>query len=522
MSTTLCSESTGSSPHTRGALRPSLPPPPPCRDRPRIRGEHHIQLSVSCDRDRIIPAYAGSTCHDYQRIHTTRGSSPHTRGAPHGFQGVKATREDHPRIRGEHRAYVDVVARYAGIIPAYAGSTVSAANTYGMPEDHPRIRGEHRLRAHRALVHAGIIPAYAGSTRRAPSPWTAWPGSSPHTRGAPTPSPSACPRAGDHPRIRGEHEVEALDCVVGDGIIPAYAGSTYVDWDTGVKGWGSSPHTRGAPSSEAMTLTHRRDHPRIRGEHFTGSLAMGGIPGIIPACAGSTEDRMRYCRSLGDHPRIRGEHRIHSSIHDILGGIIPAYAGSTDYWSTNQIPDRGSSPHTRGARKRYVNAGRGCGDHPRIRGEHPMLCFAQCRLSGIIPAYAGSTIMSTTLRSESMGSSPHTRGAPPTATGWGSARRDHPRIRGEHPPRTRARAREQGIIPAYAGSTAVPYGWMYVIRGSSPHTRGALSLPVQIFPSAEDHPRIRGEHRQALPDGRSRDGIIPAYAGSTFFALLVS
>ena len=131
----------------------------------------------------------------------------------------------------------------------------------------------------------------------------------------------------------------------------------------------------------------------------------------------------------------------------------------------------------------------------------------------IIPAYAGSTVPPALRR---------------------RAQRDHPRIRGEHPPsdgRRRGRGGSSphtrgalmrlladedavGIIPAYAGSTDF-----------SPSTSGA----------AADHPRIRGEHhprhvgegaqvgssphtrgaRARRRSGPARRGIIPAYAGST-------
>ena len=152
----------------------------------------------------------------------------------------------------------------------------------------------------------------------------------------------------------------------------------------------------------------------------------------------------------------------------------------------------GSSPHTRGAPDRFE-------DDP----------FG----GGIIPAYAGSTASSTT----------------PTRRG-----RDHPRIRGEHcpvmvrtmvvsgsSPHTRGaripsirRCLGWGIIPAYAGSTALRWS---------------------ASGSARDHPRIRGEHghqrrgeagdlgssphTRGAPRVRHRSvgqvGIIPAYAGST-------
>ena len=321
-------------------------------DHPRIRGEH---LAEGGDVGR------------------SQGSSPHTRGAPRPGRGS---------FRG------------AGIIPAYAGSTSRGRGRGPGGRDHPRIRGEHsrpgpsgpgrpgssphtRGARHRSGYHGcrpGIIPAYAGSTVG-----------------------GACGRSSgrDHPRIRGEHG----------------------DPDRGPpRGWGSSPHTRGA-----------------RG----WLLASRSRPGIIPAYAGSTTPTDWRSNARADHPRIRGEH-------------------PTRFLAASSL--RGSSPHTRGARH--------------------VLGRARVRLR-IIPAYAGST----------------------RRPSWGMrAVADHPRIRGEHDlrpcfigqtagssPHTRGalgiEAREQsfpGIIPAYAGSTCPRHGRR---------------------PARRDHPRIRGEHssRSAIP-----------------------
>ena len=254
---------------------------------------------------------------------------------------------------------------------------------------------------------------------------------------------------GDHPRIRGEHVADPAQ-LAGRG--------------------GSSPHTRGAPV---------RRHPA------------GGAERIIPAYAGSTTSCTWRRRGTGDHPRIRGEH-------------------TTVYERT--IEQEGSSPHTRGA-------------HQRPLGRH--------QIWGIIPAYAGSTSphpwfpLSETdhprIRGEHAhrsilevareGSSPHTRGAPPT------------RFSGRPPRR---------IIPAYAGSThwsgvCFDPGWDH------PRIRGEHLPPSVCCPAFGDHPRIRGEH-PPLPDpvpdtvgssphtrgaleerqlGYRRRRIIPAYAGST-------
>ena len=201
-------------------------------------------MNPSISHPRIIPAYAGSTPtrsprrssgKDHPRIRgehllfsaasrPSRGSSPHTRGAP-----------------------VDVGPdwRRCRIIPAYAGSTGLCDLGPKAQPDHPRIRGEHagahaytpsRLGSspHTRGAHGfgtalkqsvGIIPAYAGSTSRR------------STRSAST---------WDHPRIRGEHGVDILGRRVAKGIIPAYAGSTR--------------------SHDAFHILEA-DHPRIRGEH---------------------------------------------------------------------------------------------------------------------------------------------------------------------------------------------------------------------------------------------------------------
>ena len=238
------------------------------------------------------------------------------------------------------------------------------------------------------------------------------------------------------------------------GIIPAYAGST--TWDRLIAGkqQESSPHTRGAQSAQSFAPPVAWDHPRIRGEH--------GRRGTLTICS----------------------HR-----------IIPAYAGSThEGWGCKRVW-RGSSPHTRGAPCRKHLDLRKARDHPRIRGEHSVRAHEVAGVDGIIPAYAGSTILRQCTRCSKRGSSPHTRGAPCPCTSRRRTRRDHPRIRGEHHHHVVYDVRECGIIPAYAGSTMTPSDVMPCRVGSSPHTRGALKESNSVSARIQDHPRIRGEHR---------------------------
>ena len=235
-----------------------------------------------------------------------QGSSPHTRGA-------------HPKaIRRLHRER---------IIPAYAGSTCAAGPRPSAQSDHPRIRGEHGEHARVEFPCYGssphtrgaparrggtvcrrrIIPAYAGSTAGRSSSRTGSSGSSPHTRGAHDLLGDALAPIGDHPRIRGEHHQPATTDPLRDG---------------------SSPHTRGAPQLRLVPASPASDHPRIRGEHMTspnvfvpasgssphtrGARSQPGPVGknarIIPAYAGSTWLESIRWKGREDHPRIRGEH----------------------------------------------------------------------------------------------------------------------------------------------------------------------------------------------------------------------
>mgnify|MGYP000862786593 CR=1 FL=1 len=233
----------------------------------------------------------------------------------------------------------------------------------------------------------------------------------------------------------------------------------------------------------------------------------------------------------GSSPHTRGAQR-HAGLVQVVGRIIPAYAGSTVV--LNQITQVG-------------------GDHPRIRGEHPVCTTPTCAKPGssphtrgalgacsasilvrrIIPAYAGSTSSPLCMKCASpdhprirgehsllshkfnpqIGSSPHTRGAqPPGASGGvdagiipayaGStspkrekvgAGRDHPRIRGEHPRLSLPRGMCPGSSPHTRGAPiGSPKPWR--TTGIIPAYAGSTTPDAATAAAEADHPRIRGEH----------------------------
>ena len=152
----------------------------------------------------------------------------------------------------------------------------------------------------------------------------------------------------------------------------------------------------------------------------------------------------------------------------------------------------GSSPHTRGAPVHIIHQEVGCRIIPAYAGSTPSRRRAAA-VQTDHPRIRGEHVLINNGGSGTLGSSPHTRGAPGGLGHHGG---------------------EPGIIPAYAGSTLATIPVDYARTGSSPHTRGAPvggdvgELDVGIIPAyagstpagrctrraPSDHPRIRGEH----------------------------
>ncbi len=324
-------------------------PWPRCRHRrsahPRPRGEHARELErargfigsspptrgtpppdlLPLGEGRLIPAHAGNTT----SLRTTSS-------------GWAA----HPRPRGEHWRRSSWLAASTGsspptrgtltrtaygrrrwrLIPAHAGNTTTRSARGWSGSAHPRPRGEHRIASRSARRRPGsspptrgthqpgrprsrvlrLIPAHAGNTRPSPPPSpaspahprprgehtsfqamrSAWPGSSPPTRGT-----------------RGTARLEPGQA----RLIPAHAGNT---------SWCPCPRGRGAA------------HPRPRGEHVSPQAAqallagsspptrgtLGGVDRgrddarLIPAHAGNTSRAQRVPCWTSAHPRPRGEH----------------------------------------------------------------------------------------------------------------------------------------------------------------------------------------------------------------------
>ena len=212
-------------------------------DHPRIRGEHVIKRSGEIYRKGSSPHPRGAPSRP-GGLKCRPWIIPASAGSTSRLNRTSRLLEDHPRIRGEHLMKTDTpffvrgssphprgapTAGTAGtpqsrIIPASAGSTRPCPRIAGNRRDHPRIRGEHPPGGWCHPTRRGSSPHPRGA-QRGKGPGLGRPGIIPASAGSTVIRGRSYAQTGDHPRIRGEH------IVFRHGFI-AYPGS--------------SPHPRGA------------------------------------------------------------------------------------------------------------------------------------------------------------------------------------------------------------------------------------------------------------------------------------
>ena len=353
-------------------------------------------------------------------------------------------------MRGEHVGYQAADLVFQWIIPACAGNTRAYRRWYAWIRDHPRMRGEHLwprpsrifwegssphargTRGHGRLRYHGdgIIPACAGNTDYiADRPYSQR--DHPRMRGEhiDTGSPRSMCR-GSSPHARGTQT--SSNTVVSDiGIIPACAGNTMAV-RFHVSSHGDHPRMRGEHQvMTRMSEKERGSSPHARGTPFTGDVGTVRLR-IIPACAGNTSAFGMRMMVRWDHPRMRGEHRLRHRRLRYRRGSSPHARGTPEVTAGNSRTN-GIIPACAGNTLKYVVRFRLYGDHPRMRGEHLFPRQAQGRSPGSSP-HARGTPAPDRSRFRSAGIIPACAGNTLNKSWNGGTIRDHPRMRGEHPP----------------------------------------------------------------------------------------
>ena len=173
----------------------------------------------------IIPAYAGNTlvcgCECYVSWDHPRVCGEHVSSNSQALSNTGSS----PRMRGTLGTHY-LEQRGFGIIPAYAGNTIIVVQRFVYVGDHPRVCGEHfqhyyvplepegsspRMRGtpvtdYQGATYHGIIPAYAGNTLSLMG--------------------VDC-RLRDHPRVCGEHSVHEMGYWSRRGSSPRMRGTLH-------------------------------------------------------------------------------------------------------------------------------------------------------------------------------------------------------------------------------------------------------------------------------------------------------
>ena len=188
--------------------------------------------------------------------------------------------------------------------------------------------------------------------------------------------------------MRGEHTIESANKDTASGSSP-HARGTRQAGTANVFRPGIIPACAGNTAFSSLARLSNWDHPRMRGEHTRGfSLpkisrgssphargTLAGIghlrpqPGIIPACAGNTEQTDAAKVIWRDHPRMRGEHCVMSWLVLLSMGSSPHARGTLGH-SICQPIQQGIIPACAGNTAATVGSKRLKRDHPRMRGEH--------------------------------------------------------------------------------------------------------------------------------------------------------
>ena len=183
--------------------------------------------------------------------------------------------------------------------------------------------------------------------------------------------------------------------------------------------------------------------------------------------------RMRVL--LGSSPLTRGA-RVLILVKVSPLRIIPAHAGSTE---------------------RTLAGHPGSQDHPRSRGEHPSIFKTKRFGSGSSPLTRGALARArpnhhkTRIIPAHAGSTP---GGDPVSTAF----QDHPRSRGEHPTAGRWRVDSRGSSPLTRGALTLSFSRVDTVRIIPAHA-GSTRTHLYWLPIERDHPRSRGEHDRRDP-----------------------
>ena len=211
-----------------------------------------------------------------------------------------------------------------------------------------------------------------------------------------------------------------------------------------------------------------------------------------------------------DHPRSRGEYGLNKTGHDVGSGSSPLSRGIP--MRTARTSSRyGIIPALAGNTWCWRATAGSVRDHPRSRGEYPPR-------AGYPPGWNGSSPLSRGIRAlpaptgRAAGIIPALAGNTPSSRPVRPASRDHPRSRGEYISTSLAEDYRAGSSPLSRGILR-PRLLYQIPRGIIPALAGNTRRSFGSIRRLPDHPRSRGEYFQNPGRTSTSSGSSPLSRG---------
>ena len=171
------------------------------------------------------------------------------------------------------------------------------------------------------------------------------------------------------------------------GLIPACAGKTENQGFSLECQW-AHPRVCGENSGWTCAwLGPPGSSPRVRGKRRRVEIAGHGR-GLIPACAGKTIGGLTGGESVGAHPRVCGENCFLWALKTFFLGSSPRVRGKLRQ-EYGRLPDTGLIPACAGKTGVSSKLRRERSAHPRVCGENVGHCVAGCIGVGSSPRVRG-------------------------------------------------------------------------------------------------------------------------------------
>ncbi len=474
------------------------------------------------------PPHARGTRGGTGRAPASTGTTPACAGnTRHGARAWRRSR-DHPRMRGEHTFCAITHPAGNGTTPACAGNTDSRSLPAAATGDHPRMRGDHRVGDPMNQDTAGPPPharGPLGELRAIGRTRGTTPACAGTTRAAPAPS---C-NGRDHPRMRGDHTARAMATTRSLGP-PPHARGPHRTGDGDHPLLGTTPACAGTTNEPPATARPARDHPRMRGDHPSQTvswLGSSGPPphargprralaqlqdraGTTPACAGTTRGGLRTGRTRRDHPRMRGDHTTAQRTPVEYQGP-PPHARGPQHRPVCMLHPRGTTPACAGTTGRGPGRPSATRDHPRMRGDH-LICASVAMYPWGPPPHARGPQHRHQHVLRAGGTTPACAGTTGQRAGQPAPAEDHPRMRGDHRTSVPLRSMPPGP-PPHARGPPGPGRQAHRPAGTIPACAGTTQEKHPGRLEHRDHPRMRGDHGDWIVKGVAGEGPPPHARG---------